>query len=383
MIVWYGERGVVNAMVTHLDSDIDRGRQFLRAIQWMNDNGVPDWVEEVTELTYIVELGLAHFGNPDLILVCKCKGEEQPRCVLVEAKVVPYAASAVCNNPGMQIPGYNSSINGQLALKYRFANAANGAVVVEPEPIHHAYQEVLGDPQNYPRRLLKPQVINVLQQHGLLGLPLDHFSFVALTWDTIPFFGQDGNPLPRFLDGDGNDLFGQMTNQVGWLNYQHLAQPDGLNCPIDAPLALMGLQIAPPQPVAEGQQLHILASEAIARMDAELQQIVQQLQDVAVRKFGQGAVNLLAGSISVRSPVRVEAKIVPKTGPDGAHIYLGIRPEWPLDEWSGHLQVDHRRFALQHFQFIRVPVGQAIGMAEQVLEQLHEVLNQEPDADER
>lgn len=153
-IIWYGERGVVNAIVTHL-ARLNAADAFLRCIQWANGS-TPDWVEHLRSTKIIVELGLAEFGNPDLMLVCESGVDSRPYCVFLEAKVCPHCASAISNSEGMTARGFNSSCNGQLALKYRFAKALgqwNGVqrTIEEPAAIYEAYRRTpsdggLGDP---------------------------------------------------------------------------------------------------------------------------------------------------------------------------------------------------------------------------------------------
>jgi hypothetical protein len=66
---------------------------------------------------------MGQFGNPDLILACRTGTEATTHVVLVEAKVVPYLGSAMSNaDDTMKANGFNSSINGQLALRHRLAD---------------------------------------------------------------------------------------------------------------------------------------------------------------------------------------------------------------------------------------------------------------------
>jgi hypothetical protein len=73
-------------------------------------------------VVYLIEPGFSKFGQPDLVLVCKIK-DGSKRWVFIEAKAIPYNASAMSNKNGMKQNGYNSSINGQLSLNYRLALA--------------------------------------------------------------------------------------------------------------------------------------------------------------------------------------------------------------------------------------------------------------------
>jgi hypothetical protein len=102
MLIWYGERGVVNAAVTHL-VEHNAAAQFLRCVQWA-DGSSPAWPEKITDVKFVVEVGLAEFANPDLILVCESSADPRPFCLFLEAKVVPYSASAVSNKEGDTIP---------------------------------------------------------------------------------------------------------------------------------------------------------------------------------------------------------------------------------------------------------------------------------------
>ena len=74
-IQWYGERGIVNAVVTFIshgdhEGRLERLKKFLKAIKWGNNNE-QSWICEILDFKIVVELGLADFGNPDLIIVCK------------------------------------------------------------------------------------------------------------------------------------------------------------------------------------------------------------------------------------------------------------------------------------------------------------------------
>jgi hypothetical protein len=70
-ILWYGERGIINAFVTEMNRRGGAGaKAFLEEIKWA-DGGQPGWIRDVESVTYLVEIGLSEFGNPDLILVCR------------------------------------------------------------------------------------------------------------------------------------------------------------------------------------------------------------------------------------------------------------------------------------------------------------------------
>jgi hypothetical protein len=97
---WYGERGIVNSLVSRLAvSPRSRVQALLRAIKWGHDVPSP-WVDAVLGSTAFIEWGLADFGNPDLVLVIS--GADGPRCVFLEAMVGPYLSSMIHNVKGMR-----------------------------------------------------------------------------------------------------------------------------------------------------------------------------------------------------------------------------------------------------------------------------------------
>jgi|TARA_B100000315_G_scaffold109990_1_gene100901 hypothetical protein len=239
-IQWYGERGIVNAVVTYINKDkdpkvrVERLKDFLEAIVWGggNEEG-PVALYGISDFRIVVELGLSEFGNPDLIIVCKDKVEKS-YCIFIEAKVGPYQKSMQSNKEGMEEKGFNSSINGQLSLKYRFAKALklwnrdpnNG--LEEPKKIYDEYKEVLKDKhRGKPRKIKKPGIIEkILEPLGLKELDDERFYFVAWTWDDDDhiFFNdpevEKNNGMPLFCDLDEDER----KKHLGWLGYKKLEE---------------------------------------------------------------------------------------------------------------------------------------------------------------
>jgi len=239
-ILWYGERGVVNSVVTHLFRDgvaVNPVRALLSAIEWA-DGGIPGWIGQVTDVRVVVEMGLADFGDPDLMIVCTTSRADLPYCVFLEAKAVPYTFSMAENSAGMA-PGFNSSINGQLTLKYRFARAlgnpgSHAGLLVEPEGLFHQYEGRLRDYNKRPRRLQKAKVLRSIADLRLMGIPEERCCYVAWTWDDQAhafFRDKDLSPalhLPLFLDEYGQDLLSRVAPRLGWLGYQAIEAGLGL-----------------------------------------------------------------------------------------------------------------------------------------------------------
>jgi len=245
-IQWYGERGIVNAIVTHIgrqsteDARLSAIKSFLGAIIWAKGKG-PDWIDSISDFKMVVELGLSQFGDPDLIIICKTKknGEDKTYCFFVEAKAVPYRKSKMSNKEGMGKGkyGFNSSINGQLSLKYRFAIALNNwdenvceennrKSLSEPKEMGSLYKEELKD--NIDRRKIAKKKIldNILEPLGLNNLDAENFYFVAWTWDNDEhiFFKDkevwNSNGFPLFLKTDPS----KMEMRLGWLGYKNLEE---------------------------------------------------------------------------------------------------------------------------------------------------------------
>lgn len=334
-VQWYGERGIINAIVGHVQrhvDPVDALRAVLTAVQWA-DGGRPDWIPKIESATVLVEIGLADFGNPDVVIVVEC--ERLTHCVFLEAKVVPYLVAMRPNKIGMQEPGFNSSINGQLALKYRFARALELAEpgdtrLTEPEAVLRAYAGQLNDGRLAPRSLAKPAIVqNILSRLGLLGLPETRCHYIALTWDTADraFFrdpsipAQDG--LPCFLNDDGNDRYAMMAGRVGWLGYQLLE-----GC----------LQLQENHEYGAAVRTMVATSEPDRSAYADAQAVVEGRATPAAKDLAARLANLFvgfrvveySGSYSLKDGAQTIAKIVPRR--DG--VFVGVRGTVLPDAWA-------------------------------------------------
>lgn len=110
-LFWYGERGIVNALVIRIASlGVNGVRKLFSCIQWANvENN--RWIDGIKSVRMVVEVGLGQFGDPDLIVVCTTTDGTR-YTVFIEAKAVPYFYSSE--------QGGRSRIHRQLSLKYRF-----------------------------------------------------------------------------------------------------------------------------------------------------------------------------------------------------------------------------------------------------------------------
>jgi hypothetical protein len=107
-----------------------------------------------------------------------------------------------------------------------------------------------------------------------------------------------------------------------------------------------------------------------------------ELEKIAVGIWTRDTVQSYPGSISIKSSARVEAKIVPQKLGEKSLVLLGVRPEWPVDNWSG-LEPRGYKIMDQGFQFVQLSAepADAVAIAQAVLIQLRDVLAQQTEAD--
>ncbi len=358
-IQWYGERGILNSVVTHIlaqQEPIIQVHHLLNAIEWP-DRDKPDWIESITEATFVVELSAGDFGDPDLMIVCRTKDDLSPYCVFIEAKVVPYTWSMKTTAHAMQL-GFNSSINGQLTLKYRFARALQEANnpdtaddVAEPPSLFEAYQNSsLIDPAPRSRHLVKPRVLQTLERLGLLKTPdqpgvyEERCYYVALTWDSSDhiWFNDDtvaSDFLPMFLDENGDNLWSRMRRRCGWLGYQNMEKAIGLRGSHDYVQALDSM-------VSDAVPPRTTYNRHDPIPDPQMKALRSTVADHLARACGGTVV--AEGSTGRGSSIKTD-KVVAKVIRRDRGIFVGIRedsdhsPRFGLSE-EEHLSVHGVKF---------------------------------------
>lgn len=352
-VSWYGERGVVNAVIVGLrESGAPSVIAFLNAIAWAKR---PAWIRDVKSVELIVEIGCGEFGDPDLIIVCTTK-EGQRYATFVEVKVIPYETSAGSNQHGIRIRGYNSTINGQLSLKYRLAMSlsnwdGSSDELSESDAVYLAYkrpsQKGLSDTIRWPRHLKKPTVLSLLRNAGLAGLPLNHFHFVAWTWDRDPFFRSlafhDSDQRPLFLDKSGNEQWQSTLPQLGWIGFKQISESDQLSKCLDDgfrdALATMRptLEPTPVADISAAEDLPRVASYNVLKHchDDTIQQL-RALEKLAAEYFGEDVIEQKPGSSSVKYVGKVILKLVPQNRGSGEFLLLGVSTSLGRNDWGGH-----------------------------------------------
>jgi hypothetical protein len=327
-VMWYGERGVVNTIVKFIGTQPDQVvlvQSLLSAVKWA-DKGRKDWIQDICDARFIVELGLAGFGDPDLILLVK-NTDGSVRCILIEAKAITYIASAKPNKSGLGTKGFNSTINGQLSLKYRFAvalkNREEREGIVETEFMWQNYTQYADGKQLNRGKLNQPTILSeIIRPLGLRQIQSDHFYFVALTWDRpdrafVDDPSIEPDLLPLLLDQNGKDIFSEMRPKIGWIGYAELEKALGIEGDKEYCFArdvMMGSNMP--------EEIHYL-SESLRALD-QFDNEVQELADEMAQMFGANGVypEKIKGSYSVKDGDGTTiAKILPKNN----GVFVGIR----------------------------------------------------------
>ena len=351
-LLWYGERGIVNSLVTRIATLGIKGvKELLRCIQWA-DADQNQWIEGIASARMVVEVGLGQFGDPDLIIVC-ATGDGARYGVFVEAKAVPYFYSAE--------QGGRSRIQRQLTLKYRFVLALESSRgegrIVEAETTHANYQRGAegsdqADDCNYPRQLAKPSVLSLCRDAGLFDTPIENFRFVAWTWDSKPFYDAEdfaaSASRPLFLQSDGTEDWQQTRSKLGWLGYAPLFDCDGLTDQtiVQAFHTMMPAAVPVDVPWIDCEDEGLKPYNINNLCSASTKDRLSRLETIAEQHFRPGSVKRLNGSTSITltSPStgqpKVLVKLLPRDhGPD-EYIKLGIsaslnRSQWAEREFNG------------------------------------------------
>ena len=329
--IWYGERGIVNSIVTYIASQNDPAKttsKLLDAVLWA-DGGKPAWISQITDVNLVVEISLSAFGNPDLLIVCSIKDEALPYCIFIEAKATCYQFSMGDNAKGMS-PGFNSTINGQISLKYRFACALKSVKrddieIVESDSLYKAYKKELNDYNPIPRHLKKPEMLKLLTNIGLLPLDEERCYYIALTWDNEDhaFFRNADvkfpDNYPLFLDNDGECGYKTMKSRLGWLGYRNLEKSMNIRSSDEYLQACSGM-FSTPEP-SEDDYTRLSKSGPLPVYDKDfLDYLFGSFKDAYGKNKGFKIKNC-KGSYSISINDYVLAKIKPK----GEFVFVGVR----------------------------------------------------------
>ena len=389
-ISWYGERGIVNALVTALKrTGTSAVRSLLECIDWAAETPT-SWIEDLKSVRIIVEVSLGQFGDPDLILVCKTTSNAT-YTVFIEAKTGSYQNCASSNKEGMSRPGFNSSINGQLSLKYRFATAlaiwqGGEQPLEEPEALFDLYKRIpaeggLRDLKNTPRRLNKPAVLKILRTANLASISLENCFFVAWTNDTEAFYSNNG------VESDLKPLFLSESQEVikphlGWLGFNKIPKSAEFdNAPKQPYQLAVATMISEPNGDEE-TAIDIVNLTAVNGMNLEQEcsdqtiRILEKLQKLAAESFDQRAVKPKDGSISIAPFKKVLLKLVPQNDEHNSqYIKLGVSTALNRQNWGDHQLAGPVCIGRQPFYTLDLPPDDmAKQIASEVFEEVAEML---------
>ncbi len=367
-VFWYGERGIINAVVANVSTSRDfigSIKDVLAAIFWGTGNQ-PFWIEELSDAHLIVEVGLADFGDPDLLIICRT-ASGMIHLVFLEAKAQSYTESMQRTSSlreakwGMEQDLFNSSINGQLTLKYRFANALSlwdgrASSISESRSAFEAYKIRLNEsPKKSPgRSLAKPSILNgIFGRLGLAGLPETNCHYVALTWDreSKAFCNSPDIPpdyLPVFLGDSGEEKFFTMLHRIGWIGYRQLEEALGLQSDKEyrAAFTTMLDSLEPP--------LSFYDEKRQGRWESFPGQIIKLGEDLAIA-LGTVRVQRVPGSYSMKDE---NGQTVGKIIPNKDGVFIGVRDGFaPLSKAQGCIdQARLRRKRVRTVDFLGIDV---------------------------
>lgn len=234
-LILYGERGLVNAVILEINDNLELIKKVLGSVK-LGDGKCFTWLETLERVDFWIEPSFGQFGDPDLVAICYCNNNEK-NVVFFEAKTVTYEDSAVPLT-GPYIPGINSRINAQLALKYRFMQAlmkegSQQGIIEEGENASQAYAKLSTDQKMSTPRVLKNQyIVSACRE---MQSNCKEFYFVALTNDQpgMNFDGVESKhlPLPVLFDDQGHNIWANEKDRFGFLTFadiEKILPPEGI-----------------------------------------------------------------------------------------------------------------------------------------------------------
>jgi hypothetical protein len=179
----------------------------------------------IEKVDIIVEpdFGKKGFGSPDAVISMNVQGANDRKIFFIEAKRDTFR-NASEDKAKRSEKGFNSSLNGQLELKYRFTRALKNwnapATAIEEDPGWILKTEYDKDQKT----LQNPHVLtDVISKYGL-KTTIENYYYIVLTTDTTnPLEKLDQNIQPEFFDNTGNDCWNDLRQkQFGWFNFDKI-----------------------------------------------------------------------------------------------------------------------------------------------------------------
>ncbi|MHC4660139.1 MAG: hypothetical protein ACYS8W_00495 [Planctomycetota bacterium] len=145
------------------------------------------------------------------------KGEK--KVFFLEAKRSTYLESAM-KRGNRRKKGFNSSINGQIELNYRFSRALlnrKPGEIKESSEVFAAYGE------NKARILKNPFTIEKVVQKMECKDNMDFYHLILTSDDSNPFISGDTDDyFPGFFNENGVNLYEEMKSNICWVGYENL-----------------------------------------------------------------------------------------------------------------------------------------------------------------
>jgi hypothetical protein len=181
--------------------------------------------EEIEKVDVIIEpdFGNAGWGHPDVVISMKVKGQNDRKIFFIEAKRDKFEKE--CKNKEKRGEnGFNSSLNGQIELRYCFTRALiewNNPEQQIEDPDWILETEYDKD-RNSKKRLLKkgPVLDEVIKEYHLKTI-FENYYYIALTQDTTnPLNNLSNDIQPELFDTIGHDCWNALIQkQIGWFNF--------------------------------------------------------------------------------------------------------------------------------------------------------------------
>ena len=242
-VFFYSERGLVNCLVLDLKNDLEKTKNFFKLIKFGEKEIKPSWADNILSVDWYIEFSASEFGNPDLIADIHCT--DKHRVVFFEAKLRSYKQSA--ESIDLSIPfnpqkdgvykGKASSINAQLALRYRLAQVLKDTDLSQiPQQEEQQIEENYDKTELYHdmfkairtaktgRRIHNDRMIDVLRK--LMQNKPDCF-FVAMTFETETkdrIFESIRKERSDLLPPIGVDQWDTANEQFGILNFNEVSK---------------------------------------------------------------------------------------------------------------------------------------------------------------
>ena len=217
----WGERGLVATFF----QDCSTAGDIRRWETLFNSCDPPSLSGPLDRIWAVIEPDFGQFGHPDVV-VHLTFSDGQEAVLFVEAKRGTYVHTSRVSTQ-RALPGFNSSLNGQIELNYRLSLALADFLPEIPGPLSEP-DWMLRTPYlprhpGRPRYLKKPAVLrDVIEAGKLFGSPSNRYFHLAITSDRVnPFANKDLEAQrPCILASDGSDQWHKMRQQFMWINWE-------------------------------------------------------------------------------------------------------------------------------------------------------------------